>query len=124
MEENKSFHTNREIFKAKQAKKLLSALAHPTLTELKALIRMNQIWNNPIETGDVDLIEKVYGPTVAAIIGRTTRKRPTTAALQTIEVPQELRLAHHYVELCIDAMFVNRMPFLTSISRRIKHRSG
>ena len=28
------------------------------------------------------------------------------------------------VELCIDAMFVNKMPFLTSISRRIRYRSG
>ena len=28
------------------------------------------------------------------------------------------------MELCIDAMFVNRMPFLTSISRRIRYRAG
>ena len=43
VEENKSFHTNQEVFQAKQAKKLLLALAYPTLSELKALIWMNQI---------------------------------------------------------------------------------
>ena len=43
VEENKSFHTNQEVFWAKQAKKLPSALAYPALSELKALIWMNQI---------------------------------------------------------------------------------
>ena len=124
MEENKSFHTNQEVFRAKQAKKVLSALVYPTLSELKALIWMNQIQVNPIETKDVDLIKKVYGPEVATIKGRTTRKRPTTARLDTIKVPKELHLAQHNVELCIDAMFVNNMPFLTSISHQIKYRAG
>ena len=33
-------------------------------------------------------------------------------------------MAQHNVELCIDAMIVNRMPFLTSISCQIKCRGG
>ena len=85
---------------------------------------MNQIHGNPIETGDVDLIEKVYGPDIATVKDRTTRKRPTTARLDTIRVPKDLWLAQHNVELCIDAMFINRMPFLTSISHQIKYRAG
>ena len=73
---------------------------------------MPQIRGSLIETGDVDLIEKVCRPDIATIKGRTTSKQPTTARLDTVGVPKELRSAQHDIELCIDAMFANnRMPF-------------
>ena len=101
VEENKSFHTNHQVFQAKQAKKLPLALAYPMLSELKALIWMNQIQGNLIKTGNVNLIKKVYGPDVVTIIGRTTRKRPTTTCLDTVKVPLELCMAQHNVELAL-----------------------
>ena len=51
------------------------------------------------------------------------RKRPTTAHLKIVQVPLELHIAQHNAELCIDAMFASRMPFLTSVFWCIKHRS-
>ena len=110
VEENKLFHTNQEVFWVKQAKKLPSVLAFPALSELKAIVWMNQIRGNPIETGDLDLIKKFCGPDAAYIECRTTRKRPPTAGLDTVNVPLELCMAQH------NAMFVNRVAFLTSVS--------
>ena len=123
LQENKSFFTDRQIQKAKLAKKLLSTMAYPTIDQLKAMVRMNMIRDSPVTLADVDLIEKVYGKDVPTIKGKTTRVAPTTVKFETIHIPRELRMAKSNVKLCIDAMYVNKMPFLTTISRNIKFRT-
>jgi len=42
----------------------------------------------------------------------------------TIELPQELRLAQMNVTLCVDVMHVNSLAFLTTISRNLYYRSA
>ena len=99
-------------------------MAYPTIDQLKAMVRMNMIRDSPVTLADVDLIEKVYGEDVPTIKGKTTRVAPTTVKFETIHIPRELRMAQSNVELCIDAMYVNKMPFLTTISRNIKFRTS
>ena len=41
-----------------------------------------------------------------------------------IAIPRELVNAQQEVELCIDTMFINGMPYLTSISKRIMYRTA
>ena len=60
--------------KAEAAKQLYHAVGAPSLDDLKAMIRMNLIHNNKITTKDVNLVLKVFGPDVATIKGKTTRK--------------------------------------------------
>ena len=50
------------------------AVGAPSLDDLKAMIRMNLIHNNKITTKDVNLVLKVFGPDVATIKGKITRK--------------------------------------------------
>ena len=87
LQENKSFYTDRQIQKAKLAKKLLSSMAYPTIDQLKAMVWMNLIQDNPVTLEDVDLIEKVYGKDVPTIKGKTTRKAPTTVKFEDIHIP-------------------------------------
>ena len=42
-------------------------MAYPTINQLKAMVRMNMIWDNPVTLANVDLIEKVYGKDVPTI---------------------------------------------------------
>ena len=48
-------------------KKLVSTMAYLTVDQLKAMIWMNHIKNNPVTLADVDLVEKVYRKDVMAI---------------------------------------------------------
>jgi hypothetical protein len=41
-----------------------------------------------------------------------------------VDIPPELYETHKAVQLCIDTLFVNKIPFLTSVSRNIQFRTA
>ena len=98
LHDNKLFFTNRQIQKAKLAKKLLSTMAYPTIDQLKAMVRMNVIRDSPITLTHVDLIEKVYGKNVPTIKGKTTQVTTTTVKFEMIHIPCEILMAQSNVE--------------------------
>ena len=50
VEENKSFYTLRQFERAKRARDLYHALGTPSITDFKAMLRMNTVTGNPRET--------------------------------------------------------------------------
>ena len=55
------------------AKQLLHVLGYPSVVNLKTIIKMNVIWDNPITESDVELMEFLFGPDIPTIKGKTTR---------------------------------------------------
>ena len=55
------------------AKQLLHALGYPLVVDLKTIIEMNMIWDNPITKSNIKLIECLYRPDILTIKGKTTR---------------------------------------------------
>lgn len=53
--------------RVKRAWGLLEALGTPTVSDLKAIVRMNLIRNNKVTTQDINLASKVYGLAVGNI---------------------------------------------------------
>ncbi|KAG7348409.1 hypothetical protein IV203_017114 [Nitzschia inconspicua] len=84
---------------------------------------MNSIKDCPVTVDDVNLAERIYGPDVASIKGKATRSRPKPVVADIIEIPKELVAAQHDVDMSIDTLFVNSMPFLATISHSIKYRT-
>lgn len=74
---------------------------------------MNSMTNCPV----------TYGPDVASLKGKTTRGSPTPVVRDHIEIPPELVLRQHHVDLCVDTFFVNGLPFFSSISKRLMYRT-
>jgi len=52
---------------------LLHATGCPSVADLKKILKMNGIANCPITLDDVDIAEKICGPDVASLKGKTTR---------------------------------------------------
>ena len=46
---------------------------YPSVVNLKTIIKMNVIWDNPITKSNVNLIECLFGPDIPTIKGKTTR---------------------------------------------------
>jgi hypothetical protein len=68
---------------------------------------------------DVDVAHTIWGKSIAALKGKTTRKKSIPVAGDFIKVPKEFLKLHKQVTMPIDIFFVNGIPFLISPSRKI-----
>ncbi len=52
---------------------------------------------------------KVWGPSVAALKGKTVRKRPEPIKTNIVSIPKEIRELHKEVTLTINIFFVKKI---------------
>ena len=52
--------------------------------------------------------------------GETVRQRPERVVPEYLEIPKDFYRLHHFVTLTADFMFVNGIPFFTTLSRYIR----
>ena len=123
VEENMRFHTPREIAQAKEARKLLE-ICGSSVRDLKTVILSNAIKNNPVTTKQVSLAESIFGKDIGYLKGHTTRHRPQPLVTDQVAIPKELRLRLQEIELFMDGIYVNSMPFLTTISKLLMYRTA
>jgi hypothetical protein len=123
LKENMKLFTKRQIDDAKRVRRLYHIVRCPSLENLKSLLKQNIIKNCPVTSADLDLAEKIYGPDIGTLKGKTTRKAPPRVKDDLVEIPPELKEIHKLVELCMDILFVNGLPMLTAIDRTTKFRS-
>ena len=109
LKENKKFFTPRQFEHAKLTRDLFHSLGCPSLKNLKGVIRMNMIRDNPVTTKDIDLAEHIFGPDIGIIKGKMTRRKPQPVNDQHIEIPQELISLHEDFTLAIDGVTINTL---------------
>ncbi len=123
VDENKKFYTKRPFEQAKRAHKLLYSLRYPSINDMKAIIQMNAIKNNPVTTEDVDIAKKIFGPDLTTLKGKMTRGAPVPIIEDHIEIPRELITTQYSVTLCLDGMKVNDISLLTMISKNLMYQT-
>ncbi|KAI2512474.1 Reverse transcriptase (RNA-dependent DNA polymerase) [Fragilaria crotonensis] len=124
VEENKTFFTQRQFERAKRARDLYHALGTPSISDFKAMLRMNTIIGNPVTTEDIVMAEQIFGTDIGRIKGKTTRRKPAPVVDDYIEIPKELIATQRNVTICMDGMKVNGLSFLTTVSRNIQYRTA
>ena len=82
---------------------------------------MNVIWDNLVTKSDVKLMECLFRPDIPTIKNKTTRHHPHQLVSDVVSISHELHDAQYNVCLYIDIMYINGMPFLTTISKNIKY---
>ena len=74
----------------------------------------------PVTIEDVMRVKKINGPSVHALKVKTIRTKPSPVVSDYVAVPYAIFEENRNFTLSVDVMFVNRIPFLTSISRYLK----
>jgi hypothetical protein len=79
------------------------------------IITTNTIKNVPITIDDINIAEKVFGPDIGALKGKTMHQKPAPVVSDYVEIPKELVYNHQTVILCMDGMKINGVSYLTTI---------
>jgi hypothetical protein len=121
--ENRKGYTLRQFERAKEARKLYHIVGTLTMNNFKSLLRMSVIQNCPVTAEDVNISEKIFGPDMSSLKGKSTRRKRKPVRSDLIEIPKEMITKYHDIDLCMDAMYVNECGMLTAIDQTIKFRS-
>jgi hypothetical protein len=121
VENNKSNYTVRDYSRAQLARKIQILVGRPELKDFIGYLDGNYLPNCPITQQDAINAHAIFGCDIGSIKGKTTRQK-----LQGIlgavanNLPKDIMQHYRDVTLCIDIMFVNKIPFVLSISRNIR----
>jgi hypothetical protein len=117
--ENKEGFTKRHIKGAELAQTLYTTLIYPSMKDFNWVIRSNQIKYFPVTVQYIDVALKIWGKSITALKGKTTRRKTIPVARDYVKVPLELMKLHKEVFLTTDIFFVNKNPFLLTLSHNI-----
>jgi hypothetical protein len=84
------------------------------------MVAGGMILNCPVTVADVTRADTIYGPSIAALKGKTVRRSPERVVTDLIEVPNEILWANQNVSLYGDVSLVNTIPFFATISRNVR----
>jgi hypothetical protein len=118
--ENKNKYTVDAYSRATLARKIQIMIGRPSTKEFLKIVDNHLLPNCPITREDIKVAEDIFGPDLGSLKGKTTRRAPNLVRPEFIELPSDLKEAHKNVTLCVDIMFINKLPFLVSCSRSIK----
>jgi hypothetical protein len=114
-------YTKAQVVKAREARRALAMMAHPTDERLKHVVsNTNIVPNCTFNATDLTNARAIYGPDRGGLRGKTVRKRPEPVRPEFITIPMELYEKVINVTLTADIMFVNGLPFFITQSRGIR----
>ena len=62
----------------------------PTVKNLKVLIRMNAIKDCPVTVEDVNIAEKIFGPDIGTLKGKSVQRPPKPVKEDLVDVPPKI----------------------------------
>ena len=116
--DNESAYSQDEVYRAKLARSLMAKIGRPSTRDFVHIIRNNLLPNTTITVEDIKRAEKIYGPDLGSLKGKTTRRKaPVVDSSYT--VPPRIKEEHKDVTLTVDVLHVNNIPFLATTSRKL-----
>jgi len=95
-------------------------VSQPLNSGFKGMVPGKTLLNCPILSEDVKNAHTIYGPNIGCLAGKTTRQRPDPVVGNFFHLPPEILSSHKSVWLAADVMYVNKIPFLISVSCNLK----
>jgi hypothetical protein len=121
VEDKKAKYSNEDYQRAMLARKTQVLIGRPSTREYIRIVQNGHLPNCPIHREDILAAEDIFGPEVGSLKGKTTRmKAPKVEEDRYDGVPAPILSRYHDVTLCVDIMFVNKIPFVVTMSKHIR----
>jgi hypothetical protein len=120
VKENREGYTHKEFERAKVARRALGMVWYPSPEDFTNMVRANMIRNFPVTPTDITASEKIFGPDVASLKGKTVRNTPAPVLTDYMKIPQAIIDLNKDVTLAADVMFVCGLGFLVSASWKLE----
>ena len=118
--DNKKNFTNNDYLRAVRARELQVMVGRPLDKEFIKILKTSSLPNCPVSPRDVLIANELFGPDVGSLKGKTTRRAPPIVD-SPVSVDLTTILKHYgEVTLCVDFMYVNKVPLLVTLSRNVK----
>jgi hypothetical protein len=119
VDKNKTRYTDRDYSQALLARKLQNIIGRPSVRSYLNVVANNLLPNCPVTRDDILAAEDIFGPNLGSLKGKTTRTTPEHVRAQQADIPINIMTRYKAVTLAVDVMYVNRIPFLMTVSRHI-----
>jgi hypothetical protein len=118
---NKQRFHRREVEAAERARELYRQIGRPSQAHFEHILENNLIQNCPISVDNAKRAVLIYGADSATLKGKTI-KGPSqhVPMLKPVSLPDQIIGDHKDVTLCIDCFYVQGIPFLHTISWKLK----
>ena len=113
----------RDQLKIQATRRFQHVSGHPSDDTMLYAAVTNTVMNSPFSKEDIMMTIEALGKSGYAVAGKTTSTRPDEVDARTAltEIPPTILNHYKNVELSIDILFVNRIPFLATISKYIHY---
>jgi hypothetical protein len=118
--DKRSNYTNRAYLRAVNARNIQKMIERPSTREFIKIVENKLLANCPINRQDILAAEDIFGPDIGSLKGKTVRKGTTHVEMPFTSIPAALMSRYRDVIIGADIMFVNKLPFMVTISRNIK----
>ena len=115
-------HPKRKIKSAMKAMTMRINLLYPSVADFKGIVRANQLRDCPVTVKDIELAEELFGPNLAELKGKNTRRRPPPVVDDIHAVPAALVEPHRKIPAAIDTFWISGLQFLAWIDMVIRYR--
>ncbi len=108
--------TQREVKEARAVCEAQPMLSHPTDRHFLRMVHSGMIIYCPVSPDAMINANYIFSPNLAGVSGHTMRRPPESVTTNHIQILRVLLEQHQTVTLAVDALFVNRISFLVSVS--------
>jgi hypothetical protein len=121
IEKSKQKFSKRDQLRASRVRRFQHVAAHPSDETIIYSAMTNGIKNSPITKRDVKMAYDMLGRSKYGVEGKTVRRQPDSVYTESLPVPTTILDYYKDVSVSVDIMFVNKVPFLVSISEHIHY---
>ena len=116
VDDKKSKYTTHLYSQAVLTHKIQNMIGYPSTWDFLKIVECCLLPNCPVSRADILVAEDIFGPNVSSLKGKTIHHTEAHVVSTITPVPPDILSLYHSITLYIDIMFVNKLPFLVTIS--------